>query len=317
MGCAPYSPLSCWHCCCCRLPPTPSRAVPCRSSSIPTSAPTSTMPTRWRRCIASSRTRSCSGSPRFRAMPCSARRLAAKLLHVAGGKWSKVPVYAGISTPTQYMKQVEWAQGFAARQPARVGRRGVHAPRDQRTARQDHDDRRWRAHEYRGTAGVRAGHRQEDPRDLADGRICLSRLCAGLEARAGVEHQVQCQAAKRGVRVRGAAAGGAARFDRGSQADAGDARADLHDGTPLNDALASLDQIWRYTNHWKGNDPTLFDVLAVELVAPRHGYELTSLRIDVNADGLTSPVAGEAGKTQVALKVDPAAFLAAFVDRLR
>src|SRR5687767_14225794 len=39
-------------------------------------------------------------------------RLAAKLLSIAGGKWAKVPVYAGISTPTQYMKQVEWAQGF-------------------------------------------------------------------------------------------------------------------------------------------------------------------------------------------------------------
>jgi purine nucleosidase len=39
-------------------------------------------------------------------------RLAAKLLAIAGGKWAQVPVYAGISTPTQYMKQVEWAQGF-------------------------------------------------------------------------------------------------------------------------------------------------------------------------------------------------------------
>ena len=42
-------------------------------------------------------------------------RLAAKLLHVAGGKWTQMPVYAGISTPTQYMKQVEWAAGFTAR----------------------------------------------------------------------------------------------------------------------------------------------------------------------------------------------------------
>jgi hypothetical protein len=41
-------------------------------------------------------------------------RLAAKLLHVAGGEWARVPVYAGISTPTQYMKQVEWATGFSA-----------------------------------------------------------------------------------------------------------------------------------------------------------------------------------------------------------
>src|SRR5262245_47535135 len=41
-------------------------------------------------------------------------RLAAKLLHVAGGDWRKVPVYAGNSTATQYMKQVEWAREFTS-----------------------------------------------------------------------------------------------------------------------------------------------------------------------------------------------------------
>src|SRR5262249_41900517 len=60
-------------------------------------------------------------------------------------------------------------------------------------------------------------------------------------------------------------------------------------GVPLNDALASLNSIWRHTNTWKSVDPTLFDVLAVELVAPRHPYELTALHIDVAADGLTTP----------------------------
>src|SRR6185436_14608922 len=39
-------------------------------------------------------------------------RLAAKLLAVAGRP--EVPVYAGISTATQYMKQVEWATGFTS-----------------------------------------------------------------------------------------------------------------------------------------------------------------------------------------------------------
>ena len=39
-------------------------------------------------------------------------RLAAKLLSTAGGKWVATPVYAGISTPVQYMKQVEWAADF-------------------------------------------------------------------------------------------------------------------------------------------------------------------------------------------------------------
>ena len=41
-------------------------------------------------------------------------RLAAKLLSVAGGEWASVPVYPGISTATQYMKQVEWAEGFTS-----------------------------------------------------------------------------------------------------------------------------------------------------------------------------------------------------------
>jgi len=41
-------------------------------------------------------------------------RLAAKLLHGAGGKWATVPVYAGSSGVTQYMKQVEWADGFTS-----------------------------------------------------------------------------------------------------------------------------------------------------------------------------------------------------------
>src|SRR3954463_7643645 len=41
-------------------------------------------------------------------------RLAAKLLKVAGGKAARVPVYAGTSTATQYMKQVDWAKGYSA-----------------------------------------------------------------------------------------------------------------------------------------------------------------------------------------------------------
>src|SRR5262245_5373541 len=41
-------------------------------------------------------------------------RLAAKLLQVAGPEWRRVPVYAGTSTATQYMKQVEWANGFTS-----------------------------------------------------------------------------------------------------------------------------------------------------------------------------------------------------------
>src|SRR5690349_22587760 len=41
-------------------------------------------------------------------------RLAAKLLQVAGARWGKVHAYAGASTATQYMKQVEWARNFSS-----------------------------------------------------------------------------------------------------------------------------------------------------------------------------------------------------------
>jgi len=244
-------------------------------------------------------------------------RLAAKLLHVAGGRWSKIPVYAGISTPTQYMKQVEWAAEFSAPNLHESG--GVDFMRREINARP-------------GKVTI-----------IAVGE--LTNVAALLESEPGIGKKIAAISLMGGSIYRGYAPGSKPEPEWNIKSNAKaakvvfesgvpllvaplDSTADLKltpemrvqiygSGTPLNDALASLDQIWRYTNHWKGNDPTLFDVLAVDLAAPRHGLELTSLRIDVNADGLTSPVASESGKTQVALKVDPAVFLAAFVDRLR
>jgi hypothetical protein len=61
----------------------------------------------------------------------------------------------------------------------------------------------------------------------------------------------------------------------------------------------------------------LFDVLAVELVAPRTPYPLTALHVEVANDGLTQAIAAGAPNTRVALKVDAAAFLDDFVRRLR
>jgi len=87
-------------------------------------------------------------------------------------------------------------------------------------------------------------------------------------------------------------------------------------GTPLNDALASLNSIWRHTNTWKAENPTLFDVLAVELVNPRTPYPLTALHVDVTQDGLTQPVDGAKSNAAIALAVDAAAFMDAFVERL-
>ena len=244
-------------------------------------------------------------------------RLAAKLLHVAGGRWSKIPVYAGISTPTQYMKQVEWAAGFTAPNLHESG--GVEFMRREINARP-------------GKVTI-----------IAVGE--LTNVAALLESEPGIGKKIAAISLMGGSIYRGYASGSKPEPEWNIKSNAKAARvvfesgvpllvspldstADLKltpemrvriyvTGTPLNDALASLDQIWRYTNHWKGNDPTLFDVVAVDLAAPRHGFELTSLRIDVNADGLTTPVANQSGKTQVALKVDAAAFLAAFVDRLK
>jgi inosine-uridine nucleoside N-ribohydrolase len=87
-------------------------------------------------------------------------------------------------------------------------------------------------------------------------------------------------------------------------------------GTPFNDALASLDQIWRHTNHWKGNDPTLFDVLAVELVEPRTPYKLTKLHIEVADDGLTAPTRLGKPNADIALDVDVKPFMDDFVKLL-
>jgi inosine-uridine nucleoside N-ribohydrolase len=87
-------------------------------------------------------------------------------------------------------------------------------------------------------------------------------------------------------------------------------------GVPLNDALGALDQIWRYTNHWKGDAPTLFDVLAVELVDARRPYRLASLHIEVADDGLTRPVTGGKPNAEVALEVDSARFMQSFVAAL-
>src|SRR5204862_4475820 len=41
-------------------------------------------------------------------------RLAAKLLAVEGGAAARIPVYAGTTTATQYIRQAEWAAGFTS-----------------------------------------------------------------------------------------------------------------------------------------------------------------------------------------------------------
>ena len=242
-------------------------------------------------------------------------RLAAKLLRVAGGDWHKVPVYAGISTPTQYMKQVEWAKDFSAPNLHTSG--GVEFMRREINARP-------------GIVVIAVGE--------------LTNVAALLESEPGIAKKIAAISLMGGSIYRGYAAGSKPEPEWNIRSNAKaaqtvfgsgvpllvaplDSTADLKltpemrvqiysRGTPLNDALGALDQIWRYTNHWKGDMPTLFDVLAVELVNPRSPYKLSALRIEVAADGLTTPVPTGKANARVALEVDIAAFMKNFVETL-
>jgi purine nucleosidase len=87
-------------------------------------------------------------------------------------------------------------------------------------------------------------------------------------------------------------------------------------GTPSTDVLAALNSIWRHTNTWKGENPTLFDNLAVALVATPGIAPLTALHVEVESDGLTRAVDGPPANARVALTCDQAAFLEYFTARL-
>jgi inosine-uridine nucleoside N-ribohydrolase len=243
-------------------------------------------------------------------------RLAAKLLKVAGGKFARVPVYAGTSTATQYMKQVDWAAGFTA--PTLHESGGVEF--------------------LRRTVEARPGKVTL----IAVGE--LTNIAALLESSPGIAKKIKAISLMGGAIYRGYAPGSKPEPEWNIKSNARaaqmvfrsgvpllvaplDSTADLKlspemrvelfaRGVPLNDALAALNSVWRHTNTWKAENPTLFDVLAVELVEPRHPYALQALRVEVADDGLTQVAAGEPNE-RVALAVDAAAFMKAFVDSLR
>jgi inosine-uridine nucleoside N-ribohydrolase len=237
-------------------------------------------------------------------------------LHVAGGEWNSVPVYAGLSTAPQYMKQVEWAAGFAA--PNLHDRGGIEFMRREINARP-------------GEITL-----------IAVGE--LTNIAALLESEKGIGKKIRAISLMGGSIYRGYAPGSKPEPEWNIKSNAAAARtvftsgvpllvapldstADLKltpemrvrifaRGVPLNDALAALDQMWRYTNHWKGDMPTLFDVLAVDLVQPRKPFKLKALAIEVAADGLTRPIDGRAPNADVALDVDIPVYMNDFVERL-
>jgi purine nucleosidase len=243
-------------------------------------------------------------------------RLAAKLLSIAGGKWAAVPVYAGTSTPVQYMKQVEWAAGFNS--PS------LHT-----------------------SGGVEFMRREIDKRPgeitiIAVGE--LTNVAALLDSEPGIARKIRAIALMGGSIYRGYAPDSKPEPEWNIKSNAAAARTVFDSGvpllvapldstaaltmtpemrvevfthgSPLNDALAALNSIWRHTNHWKGENPTFFDVLAVQLVNPRRPYELTPLHIDLTDEGLTKAVPGGKPNAQVALEVDVATFMADCVEML-
>ena len=243
-------------------------------------------------------------------------RLAAKLLAVAGGRWANLAVYAGISTPIQYMKQVEWAQGFES--PSLHTSGGVEFMRRE------------------------IGKHPGQVTIIAVGE--LTNVAALLDADPGIGKKIRAIALMGGSIYRGYAAGSKPEPEWNIKSNAAAARtvftsgvpllvapldstADLKmtpemrvavftRGTALNDALAALNSIWRHTNHWNGENPTYFDVLAVQLVQPRKPYKLTPLHIEVTGDGTTRPVPGGKANAEIALEVDSASFMAECIELL-
>lgn len=241
-------------------------------------------------------------------------RLAAKLLAVAGR--GDVPVHAGISGTTQYLKQCEWAADFTS--PALHESGGVEFLRQQINARP-------------GEIVL-----------IAVGE--LTNVAALLESEPGIGKKLKAIALMGGSIRRGYASGSKPEPEWNIKSNAKaaqvvfssgvpllvaplDSTADLKltpewlvrifaKGTPLNDALASLDFIWKRTNTWKADTPTLFDNLAVSLVATPNLVPLTPLHLVVEADGTTREVADRPPNARVALTSDPHRFLEHFADRL-
>lgn len=241
-------------------------------------------------------------------------RLAAKLLVVAGRP--EIPVYAGTSTAPQYIAQTEWAKDFTS--PALHLNGGVEFLREQ-----------VKAHPGKITL-------------IAIGE--LTNIAALLDAEPGIGAKIKAIALMGGSVRRGYAPGSAPEPEWNIKSNIAAARtvftsgvplliapldstADLKltpewrvkifaRGTPLNDALASLDFIWLHTNTWKGDMPTLFDELAVALVATPDLVPLTPLHLEIADDGLTREIADRAPNARVALTSKPAAFLEYFTGRL-
>jgi inosine-uridine nucleoside N-ribohydrolase len=241
-------------------------------------------------------------------------RLAAKLLSLAGRP--EIPVYAGTMTAAQYMAQCDWAKGFAS--PALHESGGVEFLRDQVNA-------------HPGEITI-----------IAVGE--LANVGALLAADPAIAKKIKAIALMGGAIRHGYAAGSKPEPEWNIKSNAAAAKVVFSSDVPLlvapldstgalslqpagrvrifshgsrvTDALAALNSIWRHTNTWKAENPTLFDNLAVALVATPDIAPFTPLHVAVEPDGLTREIAGEKPNAQVALTVDAPAFMEYFTARV-
>jgi inosine-uridine nucleoside N-ribohydrolase len=243
-------------------------------------------------------------------------RLAAKLLAIEGGAAARIPVYAGTSTATQYIKQTEWAAGFTS--PALHTEGGVAFMRQQIEARPG------------ALTIVAVGELTNVAALLTSspgiaGKIKRIALMGGAVRRGGEPGSTP----KPEWNIKSNAAAARTVFTSGVPLVVGplDATADLKltpahrvriftRGTPLTDALAALDYIWRHTNTWKGETPILFDLLPIAALHAPEIATFEALHVVVEADGLTREVAGKPANAQVAVRSDPAKVVDYFTDRL-
>ena len=87
-------------------------------------------------------------------------------------------------------------------------------------------------------------------------------------------------------------------------------------GSPLTDALAALDFVWRHTNDWKGETPILFDLLPITALYAPDIATFAPLHVVVEADGLTREISGGKPNAQVAIQSDAARVLEFLTGRL-
>ena len=243
-------------------------------------------------------------------------RLAAKMLAVEGGAAARIPVYAGTTTATQHINQAAWAAGFSS--PALHTDGGVAFLRQQIEARP-------------GAITI-----------IAVGE--LTNVAALLTSSPGIAGKIKQIALMGGAIRRGAQPGSPPQPEWNIKSNAAaartvftsgvplivaalDATADLKltperrvrifaRGSPLTDALAALDFVWRHTNDWKGETPILFDLLAVSAIHKPDLARFESLCVVVEADGLTREIKNRPANAQVAVASDAGKVLDYITERL-